>query len=74
MGQSDTPDHDGYKIYLYLDKGADIKNVLVELVNNMPEVANVVAFDGKLTVKRASASWESAGVIDLRYPTHQDAP
>lgn len=65
---------DAHRVILYLDEGASIKNVLVELVENMPEVRNAVACDGKLTVKgidveRPSYTARSAGVIDLRHPS-----
>ena len=63
-----------YTVMIELDEGADIKNVLVELVENMSEVQKCTTHDHKLQVKAVEDSasrvltMRSAAVIDLRKP------
>ncbi len=61
-----------FDVVITLDDGADIKRVLTELVENMPEVQKCVAYGGALTVEGHEVIGpamvvRSAGIIDLRH-------
>jgi predicted methyltransferase len=57
-----------HTVNITLDEGADIVNVLEELVKNMPEVAKVETLDGVVVTGDEYTNQRVAFVLDLRNP------